>query len=178
MHHDQASRYLALKERFDASLKADDYMAIMRTAGEAMSLLGELMAGRPSELLEAEQAKRHQLSLDEASLRLTGKTMLKEAEIVKAARPYLKGSGVYFLVSGAEVVYAGQSTNVLHRISQHVGRLQFNAYAYAPFEPHHLDVAESLYIHMLQPRHNGKSSDNFAPISLPRLFDMLLEKAG
>jgi hypothetical protein len=105
------------------------------------------------------------------SAAMTGKALLRADEIAKAALPWNKVSGVYFLLDGDEVVYVGQAVNVYSRICQHAGK-KFDRYAYVPCPVEILDRLESLYIHCLRPRLNGDLNNGFknAPIALDTLI--------
>jgi hypothetical protein len=102
---------------------------------------------------------------------LTGKVLLRQEEIVAAAIPWARASGVYFLIDGAEVAYVGQSVNVHSRIGMHAAK-QFDKYAFVPCEPDALNKLESLYIHCLRPKLNATNPDQSkaAPIKLNELI--------
>lgn len=85
-------------------------------------------------------------------------------EILAAAGPAPIPCGVYFLVKGAEVVYVGQSTNIVNRIMHH--EHLFDEVAWVSVPPDHLDITESLYIHALMPRLN-----KVVPLSIEQLFE-------
>lgn len=112
-------------------------------------------------------------ALNTVSAALTGKTLLRADEIVKAALPWESQSGVYFLIRGGEVVYVGQSVNVHARISQHKDK-KFDRYAFVPCDADSLDVLESLYIHCLRPGLNGCNHNGakFVPIPLDDLVSL------
>ena len=101
---------------------------------------------------------------------MTGKVLLRQEEIVAAAIPWKRSTGVYFLIDGAEVAYVGQSVNVHSRIGTHADK-QFDKYAFVPCEPDALDKLESLYIHCLRPKLNATNPDQSkaAPIKLDAL---------
>lgn len=105
--------------------------------------------------------------------KITGKALLGAEEIARAALPWSKASGVYFLLFGDEVVYVGQAVNVYARIGQHSGK-RFDRYAFVPCDTHNLDALESLYIHLLSPKLNGVRPDGAkcAPISLDQLLSI------
>ncbi|HGA7692125.1 TPA: GIY-YIG nuclease family protein [Salmonella enterica subsp. enterica serovar Virchow] len=106
-----------------------------------------------------------------ASAELTGKTLLTPREISTAALPWNHATGVYFLLDGDDVVYVGQSRNVYSRISSHPGK-NFNRYAFVPCAVEALDKLESLYIHLLRPKLNGRKPDGsaFAPLTIESLI--------
>lgn len=88
----------------------------------------------------------------------------KHDEILQAAVRSAKASGIYFLVRGDEVVYVGQSLDMLHRIARHrrEGR-SFDRYACMECEPERLDALEALYIAAFAPRENmsfGRKRDH------------------
>lgn len=76
-------------------------------------------------------------------------------DILEAAVPTGQASGIYFLMRSREVVYVGQSIDVLHRVARHrrEGR-KFDAYAYLECEPSDLNRLEGLYIRALVPEEN------------------------
>jgi hypothetical protein len=125
--------------------------------------------------LEAKLADLRKLEvMNAASCALTGKTLLPEEEIVKAALPWDGLSGVYFLIANDEVIYVGQSVNVYARLSQHACGKYFDHYAFIRCKPDILDKLESLYIHCLRPKLNG-NIDTYvknAPITLDKLLGL------
>lgn len=79
----------------------------------------------------------------------------KHDEILLAGIPTQIPSGVYFLINGREIVYVGQSQDVLGRIAAHrkQGR-RFDRYAYIECTPDKLDDLEAQYIAAFAPRLN------------------------
>jgi hypothetical protein len=73
-------------------------------------------------------------------------------EVLRASIPAGSFAGIYFLVKDGEVVYVGQSVDVLARISRHRrdGR-EFDAYTYLACEKSDLDRLESIYIAAFMP---------------------------
>jgi hypothetical protein len=63
---------------------------------------------------------------------------------------------VYFLFSGKEIVYVGQSTHVPGRIATHVleRKINFDRVAYLSISPNELLLEESRYISMFKPKYN------------------------
>jgi len=108
-------------------------------------------------------------SMQSVSCALTGKALLSEEEIVKAAFPWEDVSGVYFLISEGKVVYVGQSVCIYSRLRTHIN---FDKYAYVLCPTKMMDKLESLYIHLLRPERNGNISNQQknAPISLDNLL--------
>lgn len=96
------------------------------------------------------------IALERVAAQVTGKTLLREDEIVAAAKRHERSiCGVYFLVKGDRVVYVGQSTNLSMRIASHATTKDFDSVAYVPCLREDLDLVESLYIHVLRPCENG-----------------------
>jgi hypothetical protein len=64
--------------------------------------------------------------------------------------------GIYFLLDEREVVYVGQSVNIISRIATHVteGAKQFNRWCYITVERARLTELESFYITLLRPSLN------------------------
>lgn len=79
----------------------------------------------------------------------------KHDDILAAAIPTRMPSGVYFLIDGREVVYVGQSQDILSRIGTHrkQGRL-FDRFAYIECAPEKMDDLEGHYIAAFAPRLN------------------------
>lgn len=126
-----------------------------------------------ADLEERLAALQRMETMNTISAALHGKALLREDEIAKAALPWAKASGVYFLLDGDEVVYVGQAVNVYSRIGQHTDK-RFDRYAFVPCAAEGLDRLESLYIHCLRPRLNGNQGKDakHAPISLDALLGM------
>jgi hypothetical protein len=99
---------------------------------------------------------------------MTATKLLPEDEIVAASDKWITPSGIYFLVRGKRVVYTGQSVNVLTRIAEHSERIKFDRCAFIECPRSALDVLESLYIHALKPKENGRrgSGEIIAPLKL------------
>lgn len=105
------------------------------------------------------------------AMTLTGKTLLREKEIVDAAVPYVKATGIYFLIHLKKVVYVGQSLNVFSRMNDHAKSKSFDSFAYIPCSSLLLDKLESLYIHVLRPPLNGEiGGRKIAPLSLDEVL--------
>lgn len=78
-----------------------------------------------------------------------------QAIVLAAAIPMILASGIYFLLRKGEVIYVGQSVDVLHRIARHrrEGRT-FDAFSYMECDPEDLDRLETLYIKAFVPVEN------------------------
>lgn len=123
---------------------------------------------------------------DELSRRVTGRRLWREDELSKLAKPWETATGVYFLFDeNRELKYVGQSTNVYNRIGSHYHAAPY--WVYVPCDREHLDVLESLYIHFLRPRENGRmyrgplrgtsEGEMQAPRSLEHLVGLLTKVA-
>ena len=141
-----------------------------RKAEERSGLLAIRQEVAELELQRGELQTQQILGAEAA--RLTGKTLLREKEIVAGSMPVDKVCGVYFLIQSQRVVYVGQSVNVFSRILNHQAGKDFDSFAYIPCSPDILDRLESLYIHTLRPPLNGCAQDGTisAPLSLAELL--------
>ncbi len=150
-----------------------------RLAGEIARLRYEL-----KQLVEQRAAfgsmqphSMHYLNQESASL--TGHRLLSHEEIITKASALAREhfTGVYFLIHHQTVVYVGQAVNIPSRVAHHRGTKAFDSMAYIPCAPEHLDVIESLYIHSLRPRLNGRlaSGEPNAPLSWKRLLNHAAE---
>ena len=127
-------------------------------------------------ITELELRIAHLQEIEQASViakSLTGKTILREADIIKGSEPWVDQIGVYFLILEGRVVYVGQSICVQSRIYDHSkdGSKVFDSIAYLKCDKTSLNATESLYIHLLQPEYNGRYSNGIiqAPMSMDRL---------
>lgn len=97
------------------------------------------------------------------------------SEIIDSAQHYGDTCGVYFLVHQDEIVYVGQSLNIWSRIGTHVSSKKFDRAAYIQVPREKLDLVESLYIHMLKPKLNGRIG---AGVVAPLAKDELIKRLG
>lgn len=88
--------------------------------------------------------------------------MYTESEIVASGKAYERKCGVYFLVDGSEIVYVGQSTDILFRISCHInaGKKNFERYAVLYCDHSSLSEVEADYIVRLVPKYNVTLPEN------------------
>lgn len=115
-----------------------------------------------------DELRKHEL-FSARSASLTGKRLLRAAEIVEQASRWEAISGIYFLVRDDAVVYVGQSLNLYVRIACHAAK-NFDRVAFILCSPDQLDVMESLYIHLLEPELNGDhGGKKVAPLGLHEL---------
>ncbi len=77
-------------------------------------------------------------------------------EILNNSKQLDSKCGVYFLISGNEIVYVGQSVNIPSRIEQHKKDQQktFDRYYYIECKVTELDVVEGRYIRKFMPKYN------------------------
>lgn len=84
--------------------------------------------------------------------------------VLEAAIPTARASGVYFLIREGEVVYVGQSVDVLHRIARHrrEGK-RFDAFSYIECDSAEMDRLETLYIKSFVPEENLSFGNHRGP---------------
>ena len=117
-----AAKGAATRRRNSEKLKADRYEAKVYAGGLRTKILE----------LEAKLATLERIEKwNSISAAITGKTLLSEKELIKSSLPWDSASGVYFLISGQEIIYVGQSVNVFLRISQHRDK-NFDKYVFIP----------------------------------------------
>lgn len=116
------------------------------------------------------------LSLVKALNNLAGQDLMSEQDLVNCAVPFRKICGVYFLISKGELVYIGQSIDILQRLGGHLTYDWFDSYSYIECEKADLNLIESIYIHAYRPKGNGQGSKGgkFSPMS----FQAILELTG
>lgn len=139
----------------------------MREAYERQYLLKDEI----EELEKKLQALKQFEFMSELSNKVTGKTLVSEDVIVQAAKPWEGFSGVYFLVSDGKIVYVGQSVNVYSRLQNHADK-KFDSFTIIQCKKEHLDMLESLYIHMFKPPMNGHETSNCAPLNLEKILQL------
>lgn len=73
-------------------------------------------------------------------------------DLLASAAPAANFTGIYFLILNQEVVYVGQSVDVLGRISRHKREgKQFDSYSYILCAPEKLNTLEAQYITAFMP---------------------------
>lgn len=83
------------------------------------------------------------------------KVPFDRATVLQASLPCGSMCGVYFLIDKGEVVYVGQSLDVLNRLSKHMrGGRRFERFAFIACKKEDLDELERLYINALVPAWN------------------------
>jgi excisionase family DNA binding protein len=84
------------------------------------------------------------------------RSLLGREEIVAAAIPAQQcRSGIYFLIMAGEIVYVGQSVNILSRIAAHVQEKTFDSWHWVSCPPQSLDYWERKYLDELMPPLNA-----------------------
>lgn len=138
----------------------------------------------PLEASKSEEIDSHKIKTADLSKAIFDKPLPSEDEIVRKAWQNSEQNlcGIYFLVQGESVVYVGQSRNVYSRIAQHkTGVKYFDCWCYIKCAEKDLDAMESLYIHILRPKLNGKikNSDQLvAPISVHSILTRLNDESS
>ena len=153
----------------------------IKTAGVALERQNIVELRRTRRALEQEvkeletlkSVATHALDSRVLSESLTGKAMVYASEIVARSVPYENQCGIYFLVQSGRVVYVGQSTQIGTRLSDHAKTKDFDAYTYIACPKNKLDVLESLYIHALNPKYQGRSGHKGERIAAPYSFEQL-----
>ena len=109
--------------------------------------------------------------MSEAAFKITNKKLASKKTILSAAKPWQNFTGVYFLIYKNKIVYVGQSVNVYSRMSSHTNK-KFDSFTAIPCPKEHLNVLESLYIHMFDPPLNGNQEQNCAPLNLEKILKL------
>lgn len=98
--------------------------------------------------------------------------------------------GIYFLMRGDQVVYIGQSINVVSRVCTHMreGKKNFDHFRYMPCDFNDLDKIEASFISMFDPEYNSTMPPGFGFYSVHqwsnfydvpvRLLRAFIEKSG
>ncbi|MDC8446472.1 MAG: DUF4224 domain-containing protein [Nitrosomonas sp.] len=86
--------------------------------------------------------------------------LLTRKQILRRAKPVKPVCGIYFLLCGSEVVYVGQSINLIERIGNHLrnDQMLFDAFYYIEAKKEDLLILEKKYIKKLNPYLNKKKS--------------------
>ena len=83
----------------------------------------------------------------------------KEQIVSNAEKRFSVILGVYFLIADREIVYVGQSQNILDRLGKHhlEGRINFDEYFILPCEKEDLVNLETIYIRKFNPKYNQQN---------------------
>ena len=79
---------------------------------------------------------------------------LDQIRAASKSPPKRRWCGVYFLFCGEELIYVGQSVDVLSRLTNHRNK-GFDRYSVILCEPEELTDLEAAYILLFKPRLNG-----------------------
>ena len=82
---------------------------------------------------------------------IKGTQLLPVNKIIEMSRPVPK-YGIYALIKSGEVVYVGQSKNILNRLSNH--EIEYDSMTLIPAEKDRLTLVEAEYIQALNPSLN------------------------
>jgi hypothetical protein len=143
------------------------HKAAMRDAYERQYLLKDEIKALENKLQVVQQLD----TMSELANKIASKTLVSAEVILKAAKPWQSFTGVYFLISNNKIVYVGQSVNVYARLNAHTHK-NFDSFTVIPCPKEHLNVLESLYIHMFDPPLNGHDKSNCAPLSLEKILKL------
>jgi excinuclease UvrABC nuclease subunit len=146
------------------------HKAAMQDAYERHYLLKDEIKALENKLQVIQQLE----AMNELSNKITSKTLASAEAILNAAKPWQSFTGVYFLISKNKIVYVGQSVNVYARLSAHVHK-NFDSFTVIPCPKEHLNVLESLYIHMFDPPLNGHEKHNCAPLNLEKILKLAVD---
>lgn len=113
------------------------------------ALQANLEVGYIDDLRDAHRASMRHGNLD-------SKGLLDVASIVRKSIRYDQICGIYFLIRGQEIVYIGQSMNVLSRLSQHYAEQTkvFDSFYLLECREANLNHTEALYIAKFAPIYN------------------------
>ncbi|MBY0474234.1 MAG: DUF4224 domain-containing protein [Nitrosomonas sp.] len=84
--------------------------------------------------------------------------LLTRVQIIRRSKPVKPLCGIYFLLCGSEIVYVGQSINLVERIGNHLrnDEMLFDSYYYLEVKRENMLLMERKYIEKLFPRMNKK----------------------
>ena len=134
------------------------------------------LSGIRREIAELNQERdklKMEIELNNLSVKLSDRILLREHQIVAASIEWTNCCGIYFLIKNDRVVYVGQSVSIFGRVSTHGKQKDFDRIAWVPCNKDDLNQMESLYIHVLSPPLNGNAwhvGEKLAPIPLRELF--------
>ncbi|MBC8485860.1 MAG: hypothetical protein ISS80_04270 [Candidatus Cloacimonetes bacterium] len=80
-----------------------------------------------------------------------------ESILNKSKKIWQEIQGIYFLIEKNDIVYVGQSSEIIHRISNHAkdGNYNFDEFSYIKCPKEFLDNLEAYYIYTFKPKFNS-----------------------
>lgn len=136
------------------SEKFDEAEAAKRLTVSKATLARERLAGRIHPIRIGPRIIRYtQEILDEYRRRCPDSVEDIIAKASERRSPLIHEPGIYFLYSGSEVVYVGQTTNFTSRLAAHACRKEFDAYSFLRVDGD-LNQVEAKLIDALKPRLN------------------------
>lgn len=101
---------------------------------------------------------------------LMGSLLTPESILSRAISHRQNQCGIYFLIKSAEIVYVGMSIDFKNRLKQHArdDEKVFDSYYFYPCNESSIEVIESVYIDLFNPRYNKKKG-----VNIDRFFDRL-----
>jgi len=141
--------YYLVKKNVWTNLGADYATAIERAA--AMQS-GEMEMASVQKFKTFHPSHKHKAKVIDETLRGL------PADIVGSSIPR-PVSGIYFLILGEQIVYVGQSINILQRVGMHAATKEFDRYYYFECAQEHLDSLEAYCIHKFCPTQNISRPD-------------------
>ena len=136
-----------------------DVAGVRKSKTFATKEQSEKWAKDQTALIRRQKAMRSQEAL-EALSNIIPKRLLAAArdvpvsldDVLSSAAPASHFTGIYFLIFEQEVIYVGQSVDVLGRISRHKREgKEFDSYSYILCAPERLNELEALYITAFMP---------------------------
>lgn len=123
------------------------------------------LAALKAELGALRQVKKMMLE-DPIYFERLGPYIHSKDDILSKSSSYKSMCGIYFLIKDNDIMYVGQSVNVLARLGMHEHVKTSDRLSFLPCPSELLRDVESFYIHALRPRLNGqhKTGEMVAPI--------------
>ena len=106
---------------------------------------------------------RLETTLGDVSVGYDSGGLLNLGTIKSTRQPVHRISGIYFLFKGEELVYIGQSINIMGRINNH-NIDEWDSYSYTEVPRWNLTTIEQQYIHKFKPRRNARVASSTSPV--------------
>lgn len=154
-------------------IRPDGTPAVLRTAMEAWTAE---RSARHDNLVDQETEQPLEESLRHLNpllLGTTGHALLGTEQIFEAAKPWEVIQGIYFLTKDDQIIYVGQSNNIMRRVGEHINK-EFDSYSYIRCTHEALDLVESIYIFSYSPplNYNKLLGRFITPMSLGTVLDI------